>query len=195
MFTVKECRAITVGDVLVPANSGRVLWGPPGLLRRPDGSLGIVSTTAHWLRKDPPATPPEAICTVNLTTVSATGAFKADLTPWTQELVVVALPCAGRLLCGPPQRGRLVAANSRYDRWYFLCPRCGRRYRTLYLPLPAARLWACRRCWRVGYPCQYRSRKRLLLGLPPRRKRKPISEESLSEHASRIVKGRAVRGG
>lgn len=38
-------------------------------------------------------------------------------------------------------------------RWWFGCPRCGRRSAKLYLPRGATR-FRCRRCYRLAYQCQ-----------------------------------------
>jgi len=50
---------------------------------------------------------------------------------------------------------QLVQTRPNYGgiRWWFLCPRSGRRVAKLYLPRGGAYFWS-RRAYRLGYPCQ-----------------------------------------
>lgn len=154
MHIIEHCRALSVSEILNRVNTG-AQWGPPGVSRKPDGTLGIVSAVAEWKLSPPPSKPAGAVYTVNLTTRSTTG-VPPNPEPWIQDLVIVAVPCSGRLYSGPPRRNHLVAAADRYLRHFFLCPRCFSRRLQLYLPGRSSRLWACRapRCWNLGYKSQ-----------------------------------------
>jgi hypothetical protein len=46
-------------------------------------------------------------------------------------------------------------------RWYFVCPRCGRRAAKLYLP-PGEQAFGCRACYDLAYPGSRRKRERCL---------------------------------
>ena len=52
-------------------------------------------------------------------------------------------------------QARLLQTTPTYGgtRWWFACPRCGRRVRVLYLPNGSTR-FACRRCHQLRYHCQ-----------------------------------------
>jgi len=143
---------LSVSQVLNRAITG-AQWGPGGLSRKPDGGLAVVSTIAEWSLGSPQKTQAEAVYTVRLTTRSSTG-IPPNLEPWTQKITIVARPCTGKLLVGPPRRKRIVAAGAVYTKRLWLCPKCEARRLKLYLPGGSSRLWACRKCWNLGYRCQ-----------------------------------------
>lgn len=148
MHILENCRELAVRQVLNPANAG-IQWG---LARKADGSL-VVAAAVEWALGPPPEHPSEAVYTARLITQSATGT-PPNLEPWTQKITIVARPCTGKLLVGPPRRKRIVAASAVYVKRLWLCPKCEARRLKLYLPGGSSRLWACRRCWNLGYRCQ-----------------------------------------
>jgi hypothetical protein len=148
MLILERCRELAVSSVLNPANTGIQF----GSFRKPDGTLAV-SAAVEWKLGPPPETPAEAVNTVTLTTRSATG-FPPNLEPWQQLITVVARPCTGRLLVGPPRRRRIVTAGAVYVKRLWLCPKCGARRLKLYLPGCSSRFWGCRVCWNLGYLCQ-----------------------------------------
>jgi hypothetical protein len=83
--------------------------------------------------------------------------------------VLLGSPPAG----GEPERYAVRLLTRRPDggpgRWWFLCPRCGRRCGRLYLPAGAARV-GCRRCFGLLYRSQF-SRSHLRTNAPRRPRR------------------------
>jgi hypothetical protein len=154
-YEYDECRRLTVKDLMGPQNTGKT-WGPASFL----GCFGvktgpsIVSCESWWNRKDPPAEPVDALCTISLTTRSLTGYLKSNPSPWTQDLVIIAQPRAGRLSQWHGRTGRKIVDGGCFSSCLILCPRCGTRRRELFLPLPEARQWLCRKCWRAWPPSQ-----------------------------------------
>ena len=150
MWLIEDSRELTI-RLVMNRNLAGAKWGPAGIARK-DGSLGLVTAAVEW-NLGPRPDSVDAVCTVHLKTLTSTG-YPPNLQPWTQEILIVAAPCTGRLFVGPPRRKRIVAAADRYTRKFFLCPTCGARRRSLYLPGPSSRQWACRSCWRMGYRTQ-----------------------------------------
>ena len=78
---------------------------------------------------------------------------------WEADLRDPAAPCVWlRYRAGAARVDEAVplhrtAPNYGGTRWWFGCPRCGRRSATLYLP-PGAERFRCRRCYRLAYQCQ-----------------------------------------
>jgi hypothetical protein len=82
--------------------------------------------------------------------------WQADLRDLSAPLVWLRYHAASERV---DERVPLVPTEPPYGgtRWWFSCPRCGRRCAKLYLPSGATR-FRCRRCHRLVYQCQRETR-------------------------------------
>ena len=140
--STKECKEIDCTELvrqILRHGRGKSFWRASNLYPSNYRSAEI------WY--DPKPLPPNALedglCVMRLATKAIVG-FSDEPHLWTQDILVVSAPIQGRLK--PDQR----AGGSRE---WFVCPRCGRRAKKLYL-YPRSAAWKCRICHGLCFDSQ-----------------------------------------